>query len=241
MTRFKTLLSDADITALEELLRHKFEDKNLLLQALIHRSFANEKPEIQGDNERLEFLGDAVLELTVATWLYQSLPLEEEGRLTASKALLVREQSLARVAQHLSLGSFLLLGRGEASSGGQTKPSLLSDTVEALIAAIYLDAGYSAAATCVRGWLTVVHPDLEVVLDKSRDPRSTLQELVQAEHGVTPSYFIEERTGPDHEAIFHARVEIPNNAPQRGTGASKKQAKRTAARAMLNLLDVKKT
>jgi len=233
MTSRKATLTEEEISDLEGLLGHQFQDKSLLIQALTHRSFANEQSSAKRDNERLEFLGDAVLELTVATQLFEALPNQEEGRLTACKALMVQENSLARVAKDLQLGSYLMLGRGEASSGGNSKPSLLSDAVEAVIAAIYLDAGYSVASSCVRSWLGAVHPDLGLVLNQSRDPRSTLQELVQAQHGVTPSYFIEERTGPAHDAMFHARVEVPGMPPQRGAGASKKLAKRAAAGAML--------
>ncbi len=221
---------------LQQLIGHHFETPGLLHQALIHRSFSNEHPGISIDNERMEFLGDAVLELVVSTWLYQTLPDSEEGPLTATKSRLVREESLARLARKFELGDFLLLGRGEESSGGRTKDSLLSDAFEAVVAALYLDVGYSQTSDYIQGWFGTTFGSPHDLVQQARDPRSRLQEIVQGQFNQTPDYTIEGRVGPDHDAQYRARVEVQGFPPQSGEGPSKKHAKRTAAERMLEII-----
>ena len=226
------------LEALQERIGHSFNNVDLLVRALIHRSYANERSEVGGDNERLEFLGDAVLDLIVASWLFDELPDAGEGRLTATKATLVKEETLARLARELGLGEFLMLGRGETLAGGRRKPSIMADTVEAIVAAIYLDAGIEATDVCVRAWLSELHPGVGPVVEAGPDPRSYLQELAHQRFGRTPTYAIESVSGPDHDAWFRARVELPEVEPAHGEGRSKKDAKRAAAEEMLSVLGV---
>jgi ribonuclease III len=221
------------LEALQERLGHRFKDGAMLMRALVHRSYANERPETGGDNERLEFLGDAVLDLVVADWLFHELPDAGEGRLTSTKASMVKETTLARLARKLDLGEHLLLGRGETQAGGRRKPSILADTVEAIVAAIYLDAGIDEADRCIRAWLSELHPDVGPVVEAGPDPRSRLQEIAHRRFGRTPAYAIEGVSGPDHDASFRARVELPGVEPAYGEGKSKKDAKRAAAEEML--------
>jgi len=228
------------IAKLENKLGYSFKDSEHLIRALLHRSYTNERPGIHVDYERLEFLGDAVLDLIVAAWLFDEMPNLDEGGLTSARAWLVCEEMLARVGSELCLGDHIFLGVGEEASGGRTKSSLLSDTVESIVAAIYLDGGYEKAGHCVRAWLSILVPDLTEAVDNSRDARSELQEMVQALHGRRPTYSIASRTGPDHAAIFRAKVEVPNSEPQFGEGSSKKEANRAAARKMLGIIRASK-
>jgi ribonuclease-3 len=225
---------------LEENLSYSFKDSDHLIRALLHRSYTNERSSIRVDYERLEFLGDAVLDLVVASWLFDEMPDLDEGGLTSTRAWLVCEEMLARVGRELCLGDHIFLGVGEEASGGRAKSSLLSDMVESIVAAIYLDGGYEEACRCVRVWLSVLVPDLKIAVDNSRDARSELQELVQALHGRRPIYTIASRTGPDHAAVFRAKVEVPNSEAQFGDGTSKKEANRAAARKMLDILRASK-
>ncbi len=222
-----------ELELIERRLGYTFEDPSLLERGLTHSSWANEAGGNARDNERLEFLGDAVLELIVARWLFDDHPEAPEGVLTATRAYLVQEDSLAAVALRLDLGPHLRLGRGEELTGGRTKPSLLADAVEAVIAAIYLDGGFAVAESCVKRWLRGAHASLEAARTPIRDPRTELQERVQAAHGQTPRYRIVGRSGPDHAAVYRAEVEVPGLLPARGEGPSKKEAKRDAARALL--------
>ncbi len=221
---------------LQERIGYQFSATELLRLALIHRSYTNEHPGISDDNERMEFLGDAVLELIVSTWLYQTLPDSEEGPLTATKSRLVKEESLAKLARSFALGEFLLLGRGEESSGGRDKDSLLSDTFEALIAAIYLDAGYQATSDLIQNWFHEAFGSPQELVLQARDPRSRLQEIVQGQFNQTPMYSIEGRTGPDHDSKYLAQVAVEGFPSQTGEGPSKKIAKRTAAERMLEAI-----
>ena len=225
-----------ELSKLESRLSYSFNNSEHLVRALLHRSYTNERPFIKVDYERLEFLGDAVLDLIVAAWLFEEKPELDEGGLTSTRAWLVCEEMLARIGHDLELGEHIFLGVGEDASGGRSKPSLLSDTVESIVAAIYLDGGYEEAGRCVRVWMSKLVPDLSVAVENSRDARSELQELVQALHGRRPVYSIASRTGPDHAAVFRAKVEVPNIEAQFGEGTSKKEANRAAARKMLQIL-----
>lgn len=224
------------LASLQDRVGHRFADPTLLLRALTHRSYANEHPDAGRDNERLEFLGDAVLDLAVAEWLFAALPDQEEGVLTAAKARLVSEGALADIARWLELGRHLRLGRGEEQTGGREKPSLLADALEAVVAAVFLDAGYARAVAVVGAWMQDRAPKPARLARQPRDARSTLQELTQERWSVAPRYVIEGSSGPDHDLRFRARVEVPGGPPAHGEGSSKKAAKRAAAKVMLDRL-----
>ncbi|GAB3608262.1 ribonuclease III [Humibacter ginsengiterrae] len=198
----------------------------LLTLALTHRSFAYEHGGIP-NNERLEFLGDSILGQAVTVKLYRDYPRLEEGGLAKRRASLVSSVALAEVARGIGLGEFVLLGRGEASSGGADKSSILADTVEAIIGAVYLDAGGEVATALV---LRLIEPLLD---DPDRfgaamDPKTSLQELA-ARHSAPPPQYVVTDTGPDHNKTFHARVTVEGVVTATGEGTSKKNAEMAAA------------
>lgn len=210
-----------------------FQNPLLLETALTHRSALNEKlSQATESNERLEFLGDAVLELVSSEYLYQRCTTEPEGILTAYRSALVKTTTLAKVAQKLQLGERLYLSRGEESTGGRANTSLLADTVEAVIGALYLDQGYAAAQSFIAEHILSL---LDDVLQKRlyKDAKSDLQELVQAKKWPTPEYRVIEATGPDHEKEFVIEVVINNESFARGEGKSKQIAQQQAAAAAL--------
>ncbi len=207
----------------------KVNNLDLYEQALTHSSYAHEKSHHRSDNERLEFLGDAVLELIISDYLYAKYPQLSEGKLTRLRAELVCEASLARLAFGLNLGQQLRLGKGEIVSGGSSRPSLLGDTVEALIGAIYLDRGLEE---CRKNVLELYKPILlelqEGVL--CSDYKTLLQEFSQARYAVTPVYRITHESGPDHSKEFEAEVILDLNSIGSGYGRSKKEAEQAAAK-----------
>lgn len=216
---------------LEEAIGHRFADPKLLREALSHKSFASEA----GSgvcNERLEFLGDAILAAVVAHQLYVDYPKEDEGSLSKKKASLVSRPSLARWAAELDLGRHLFLGVGEESSGGRERQSLLGNALEALIGAVYLDGGYAAAAGFIRQWCVRSQEQLE-----ENDYKSRLQELVQKRHKVPPSYELAGAVGPDHDKTFEVLVSLGKRQLGRGRGKSKKEAEQAAARDALRSLE----
>ena len=223
------------MTELEKRLGHGFHDRALLETALTHRSYANEN-RAQGIvcNERLEFLGDSVLGVTVADFLYRRYALMPEGRMTRLRSELVCEQSLYQVALKLELGRFLRLGKGEEHNGGRNRPSILSDAVEALIAALYLDGGMSAAAEfihrCLLSELGAVEPEYFT------DYKTALQELVQRQSGQILSYELVGEQGPDHDKVFTVRVLLNGETVGRGEGRTKKEAEQSAAQNALGVL-----
>jgi ribonuclease-3 len=207
-----------------------FNDVSLLQQALVHRSYLNENPDCPlPDNERLEFLGDAVLNLIVAENLYTDFPKLAEGDLTMIRAFLVCRQSLEGIASTLGLGHWLLLGRGEEATGGRTRQSNLADAVEALIGAIYLDQGLAVTKEFV---LKQVEPFVQKIRARGISPnyKALLQEFIQKQTQVTPSYHVTEATGPDHDRQFTVEVVIEREVLGSGVGKSKKAAEVEAAR-----------
>lgn len=207
----------------------RFNDPGLYEQALTHSSFAHEKNNTLGNNERLEFLGDAVLELIISDYLYRVYPHFPEGKLTRLRAGLVCRESLAHVAYHLNLGDYLRLGKGETAGGGSSRPSLLADAVEALIGALFLDVGF---ALCYKYAIELFRPVFQM-LDEGvlrQDYKTLLQEYVQVRNGVTPSYRITGESGPDHQKTFAAQCLIKGNVVGTGTGRSKKEAEQDAAK-----------
>lgn len=219
--------------AVGERLGYVFAQPELLRDALTHRSFRNERPqEAPADNERLEFLGDAVLGAGVAFLLHEAFPEAREGELTRRRAELVSEGGLLTVAEDLSLGAALRLGKGEARSGGRQKPRLLASAVEACLGAVYLDGGPEAALGVVRRLFGErVH-----TASARRDAKSRLQELVQARQKTTPRYVHLAAHGPDHARLFEAAVEVDGDEVARGEGRSKADAERAAAAAALERL-----
>lgn len=218
----------ANLEAIEEKLGYAFENKDILTLAFIHRSFINEYRDGPLEhNERLEFLGDSVLGLTVADYLYHRLPGYPEGQLSQIRSKLVDSTSCAHYLQKLLLPEYILLGRGERMSEGQTKPSILADVFEALLGAIYLDAGLGTT----KSFLLLHFETLfeETIGSPPRNYKAELQDFSQKRFQKTPVYKIVDETGPDHSKIFHVMVFVNEKEAGIGTGASKKEAEQRAA------------
>ena len=213
-----------------------FKSPTLLTRALTHRSYLNEHPEVEPeDNERLEFLGDAVLDFVVANWLFRQHPDYNEGRLTSIRSALVRAEKLSELANQIGLGDHLRLGKGESSSGGRTRLTLLADAFEAVIGALYLDQGIRA----VQRWLTpLIKDEIEAIIaaQGDRDAKSALQEWSQALRHITPHYRTVAEAGPDHAKQFTVAVFIGGEEAGRGEGPSKQIAAQAAAAAALQRL-----
>lgn len=215
--------------ACEEAIGHKFKEPNLLDRAMTHRS-ATQGKAAEWSNERLEFLGDRVLGLVIVEALMERFPTQREGELAPRLNALVSRETCAIIGAQLGLGRFLIVDRSERATGGPNKPTLLANAAEAVIGAIYLDAGMKAAEKFVmKHWAKV----LRDVAEKPRDPKSTLQEWAQAKGLPTPSYRHDSREGPDHAPVFTATVHVQDRASAMGTGSSKQEAEREAAKAML--------
>ena len=221
---------------LEKKLGYTFRDPSLLRAALYHSSYANEHRAAGiRSNERLEFLGDAVLGFVTAEYLYAKHPDLPEGDLTRRRAALVCEESLHEVAQALDLGSCLQLGRGEEQGGGRHRPSILADATESVFAAVYLDGGMDAARDLIHRVLLDKERE-EQVEERRRDYKTELQELVQRKSGSTLNYRMVGSDGPDHAKVFEAAALLNGEAYSTGTGHSKKEAEQSAARAALEKL-----
>ena len=208
-----------------------FEDIGLLRQACTHRSYLNEHKKLGlGHNERLEFLGDAVLELAVTFFLYRKFPNKNEGDLTSYRAAIVNTISLAKIANKLGINEYLLLSKGEAKDTGRARSIILADSVEAVIGAIYLDQGYDSAANFISEHVLEVMDIDEIVRKKLwMDPKSRFQETAQDVEGITPSYKLMKETGPDHNKLFTVGVYIGTSQIALGTGMSKQEAEQAAA------------
>ncbi len=226
----------ADLAALQQTLGISFNDPSLLEQALVHSSYVNEKPGIaSASNERLEFLGDAVLGLVVAEKLYQDFPYSTEGEMTKLRAALVCRDTLARMARTIKLGDYLYLGKGEEASGGRRKPANLAGALEAMIAAIFLDQGSTTTREVI---LRLFNEELQRVASRGArvDYKSQLQELIQAREQQTPAYQLVEAMGPDHDRRFTIEVRAGDTVLGKGSGKSKKAAETEAARSALEKL-----
>lgn len=222
-----------DLDSLEERIGLSFQDRALLQQALIHRSYLHENPDlVLPSNERLEFLGDAVLSLVAAEHLYQHYPEMSEGDLTALRAALVKSETLAEFGASLSLGNYIAMSKGEEASGGRQRPAILARTFEALIGAIFLDKGLEATREFL---LRFLKPALEEVtrLNLDKDFKSRLQELAQGQWHITPHYKTVHVAGPDHARRFTVQVFVGDEMVGEGTGPSKQAAQQAAARAAL--------
>ncbi len=224
---------EGGLEELEERLEYRFQERELLLQALSHRSFANEHDEEILDNEVLEFLGDAVLGLVVSELLYRRHPNLTEGQMSKLKAFLVSAGMLARKAEEIDLGSYLLLGKGEEKTAGRGKESLLANAFEAVIAALYLDGGMSAAA----GFLDrMLSPQLAAAIQREptlQDFKSLLQEELQAVGRPLPVYRVVSENGPDHEKVFLVELVVDEERLAEGEGKTKKAAEQAAAEVAL--------
>ena len=227
---------DTSLAELQAALNYHFKDISLLREALTHKSFAHEQPCRSGlGNERLEFLGDAVLELSITHILMECFPDYSEGTLTKLRAGIVNKEGVAAVARSLNLGRYILLGRGEEGSRGRVKNSILANTYEALIAAVYYDGGYERVFKLIENHFSkLIHEAEEKGV--SRDYKTRLQEYSQSALGSVPEYVIVREEGPDHEKIFEVYVTINSVRYETGRGKNKKAAEQEAARRTLSKL-----
>jgi ribonuclease-3 len=227
----------SDLSRLQKRLGYNFKDIGLLDAALTHSSYANEKS-LPKDryNERLEFLGDAVLEMITSEFLYKEFDKHPEGALTKMRAALVREQALEYYAQQLGLGVFLQIGRGEEQSGGRKRASILADAFEAVVGAVYLDGGYVPARVFVEKYIKNRAPKL-TGQSIAGDYKTVLQERIQAEGGKPADYRLVAQEGPDHDRTFRVNVYIDDRVYGEGTGKSKKEAEQNAAKKALEKLE----
>ena len=219
---------------LEEKLGYVFRDKSLLASALSHSSYANERKAIgYNSNERLEFLGDAVLGFVTADVLYRVDPALLEGRMTKLRAELVCETALHKTALELELGRYLRLGKGEEHTGGRERPSILADAVEAVIAALYLDGGFDVSRRFI---MAHVLAGADIACEPTGDWKTELQEFIQQKPGRTLAYELLSESGPDHDKLFQFRVLLDDTEIGRGQGRTKKEAEQSAASAALEAM-----
>ena len=222
------------IKELEKAIGHTFRDISLLENALTHSSYANERwHNSLRSNERLEFLGDSILGMTVAEYLYRNFPDRPEGELTRMRADMVCEKALAKVAARIELGGQMMLGNGEEQSGGRNRDSILADAVESVIAACFLDGGMTPAENFIR---TFVLCNVPVVTMKNADYKTALQELVQQKKNQVLSYKLVGESGPDHDKKFLVELSLNGQVIGQGAGTSKKRAEQDAARVALEAL-----
>jgi ribonuclease III len=227
----------SDFAALQKRLGYQFRDESLLRLALTHPSVAHESGAAEAHNQRLEFLGDAVLQLVLTQKLYGQFPAQDEGPLTKARAQMVNRKTLAERARALGLGAHLILGRGEETSGGRDRVSALADAFEALLGAIFLDGGFDAAREIILREFSAAFGELDA-LPNIENPKGELQELLQAKSPAAPEYQTVSATGPDHDRVFECLVLHEGVELARGSGKSKKAAESNAALAALRILRV---
>jgi len=223
-----------DFSKFEKKTKVSFKDKGLLKQAFVHRSYLNENPNLGIDhNERLEFLGDAVLELSVTDYLYKKYPDKTEGDLTSYRAALVNSDTISEAASKLGMNDYLLLSKGEAKDVGKARQYILANVFESFVGALYLDQGYDAAdefiASCLFG-------KIDTIIKKGlfKDSKSLIQEKAQEHAGVTPSYRVIKEFGPDHDKMFTVGIYFGDELIAEGGGKSKQEAEQKAAHAALS-------
>ncbi len=221
------------ISEFEEIIGYSFKDKNLIYTALSHSSFANENKKQRKSNERLEFLGDSVLSIIVSDYIFEHYTFLPEGELTKIRASLVCDKALFEYAKQIRLGDFIMLGKGEMNTGGRTRPSILADAFEAVIAAIYLDGGMEAAKKHV---LRFIPKDLDPKHYQITDYKTVLQEIIQRNPEETVEYVLTGEKGPDHDKEFTVAVMLNSNVIGEGKGKSKKSAEQMAAKQALDLM-----
>jgi ribonuclease-3 len=217
-------------------LGYEFSKEELLIRALTHTSFVNENPGEKYDNQRLEFLGDAIIGLTIAETLMERLPDATEGQLTPRRSALVREKTLAELARRIDLGNLLRLGHGEDMNNGRDRSSILADAVEALIGAIHLEGGYEASRAATLKWFGGM---LDEIVDGARpdDVKSSLQEALQAYSKEVPTYRVVREEGPDHAKVFEVEISVDGEVLACGRGKSKKAAEKDAAKRALGAME----
>jgi len=228
---------EVDLTKLEALLGVVFKDQQILLSAITHRSYLNEHREAtQEHNERLEFLGDAVLELAVTDYLFRRYPDKPEGELTAVRAALVNTVSLSESSTKLGLNDFMLMSKGEAKDTGRARQYILANAFEACIGAIYMDQGYKTAEKFISSQL---YDKTDRIVDKRlwQDPKSRFQELAQEHASITPTYELVSQVGPDHDRLFTIGVYLNKEKVAEGQGRSKQEAEQSAAEAAITAKD----
>lgn len=227
-----------NLVDLEHRLNYYFNDKNLLKQALIHKSYGNENRQYKNqNNERLELLGDAVLGLVVAEYLYQKYPHESEGSLAKAKAMIVSEPVLAKISKKMQVGDYLFLGKGEIVSGGRERASILGDAFESILGAIYLDSGFFAARDHVLFHLKEALEHIEH-FEETIDFKTLLQEFCQKNFKELPSYSLLGEEGPDHRKNFEIEVSVKHFKVS-AKGRNKKMAEQKAAKALCDLLSIR--
>lgn len=222
------------IDSLQKRLDYQFEDKNLIIEALTHKSFKQKY-----NNERLEFLGDAVLDLVVAEYLYKKFPKTDEGDLSKLRASLVNEKGFEKLAIDLDLGKALFISQAEENNGGRKKPSLLSNTFESVMGAMYLEAGIEKVREIIEGLLEKNYKEINLKA-VFKDYKTSLQELTQALFGVTPDYDMVRAFGPDHKKEFEIAVRLNSKIVSKAKGKSKKEAQQKAAQKALKILKKEK-
>jgi len=228
-----------NIIELQRKLQINFEDEGLLLKALTHRSFSYEAEGEIGDNERLEYLGDSVLNLIISEYLYHRYPELLEGDLTKLRAVVVRRSTLAKISRELELGKYIRLGEGERASGGRERSSNLADALEAVIAAIFLDQGWQRTKDFIIDFFKEQIEDI-VANKRWQDYKSYLQELIQRDLKRLPEYEIIDTEGPDHDKTFFGQVKVGGKVLGKGIGKSKKKAEQAAAKEACSAISKKK-
>lgn len=227
-----------EFSRLQQGIHYRFSQVKHLAIALTHSSWANEQSEPVEDNERMEFLGDAVLELCVTEELFKRFKDAHEGQLTKIRSKLVKEKSLASIALEIKLNEFLRLGRGEEAQGGRNRSSLLADAMEAVIGAVFLDGGYQEARKLILKLLEGRWPET-CMIESSKDFKSKLQEVTQAMFKERPTYILSGTSGPEHEKIFKVKLTLPDGTVFISEGSSLKKAEQTAAATALEHLSFK--
>ena len=222
-----------DIRQLQQKIGYHFNDIDVLKNAVTHSSYIKEHDRNSKSNERLEFLGDAFFDAIIGEELYRSFPEKEEGFLSRTRATLVCEKSLANEARRLDLGKYIMLGNGEEHNGGRFRESILADTMEAAIGAVYLDGGFNAVKTVVLSLFDESIKDVKRGKFIIVDYKTTLQEKLQNKGEANIKYVLLKESGPDHDKTFQVQLEVNGRAMTKGTGKSKKQAEQSAAKAML--------
>ena len=227
-------MNPSNLDTLQNNIGYTFKDQNILQTALTHRSSLND-PNIKESYERLEFLGDAILEMMISSFLYFKYPDKMEGYLTAARSAIVRTETLSQIAKSLDLGSYIRLSKGEESTGGRTNPSTLEDVTESLIGAIYQDGGIESAKEFFTKFI-IPEADQIVSENKLKDAKSSLQEIVQSKGLATPIYQIIKEIGPDHDKTFETAVIVNGKQLASGIGKSKQEAEQKAAQKALELI-----
>ena len=227
-------MNDTGLKGFQETIGYQFKDEGLLMTALTHRSSLND-PTIKESYERLEFLGDAILEMLISSFLFYKYPDKMEGYLTAARSAIVRTETLSQIAKTINLGSFIRLSKGEEATGGRNNPSTLEDVVESLIGAIYQDGGLEEAKKFFEKFI-IPQADTIVSENKLKDAKSALQEIVQSRGLTTPVYQILKELGPDHDKTFETAVIVDNRQVSTGIGKSKQEAEQKAAQKALELI-----